>query len=391
MKKRNTKGEGSTYKDEKRKRWVSQYRWTDKQGKKHKKTFVAKKKSEAQLKLNEFKKGLNLSNLKSGNNPLFREYAEIWLYNDLIKQLVDSSFARKKQTFDYQVFPIIGDIPMEDITHTDVQNMINQLDKQGYSYSSIVKAKQCVNGTFRKYRVEFHYLIDPCENIILPKKKKKDQADIKYFDKEQRQLIKEGALRKHKTGQSVYRMGCLIVVLMYTGMRVGELLGLKWENVNFDDKTIKVDRTASQITVDENGNIHYNQTIKDRTKTQSAYRFVPMNNETVKALKIAQSVTGNCEYICTTKNGKLMTESNIYRMLQNIQLYMGIAESKQDCLGVHALRHTFASMMFQNNCPVKIVSEILGHADTKVTENTYIHLIDEQKAKAIENIDEFSD
>ena len=59
--------------------------------------------------------------------------------------------------------------------------------------------------------------------------------------------------------------------------------------------------------------------------------------------------------------------------------------------GVHTLRHTFASMLFQNGCSVKVVSELLGHSDTGITQNTYIHLINEQKVAAIGAIDSFID
>ena len=67
----------------------------------------------------------------------------------------------------------------------------------------------------------------------------------------------------------------------------------------------------------------------------------------------------------------------------------GIAKTEQDCCGVHTLRHTFASMLFQNGCDIKVVSEILGHSDTKITENIYIHVIQQQKVKAIQGIDKF--
>ena len=58
-------------------------------------------------------------------------------------------------------------------------------------------------------------------------------------------------------------------------------------------------------------------------------------------------------------------------------------------LGMHTLRHTFATMLFENGCSIKIVSELLGHCDTRVTENTYIHIIQKQKIKAIEDLDKY--
>lgn len=81
---------------------------------------------------------------------------------------------------------------------------------------------------------------------------------------------------------------------------------------------------------------------------------------------------------------------NINRMFHSILIKSGIAKTYDDFCGVHTLRHTFASMLFQNGCDVKIVSEILGHSNTKITENIYIHILQQQKIKAIQDIDKYS-
>ncbi len=89
----------------------------------------------------------------------------------------------------------------------------------------------------------------------------------------------------------------------------------------------------------------------------------------------------------------MILPSNINRMFHSVLIGAGIAKDKKDkehLCGVHVLRHTFASMLFENGCDVKVVSEILGHSDTKITENIYIHLLQKQKVKAIQDIDKYS-
>ena len=92
----------------------------------------------------------------------------------------------------------------------------------------------------------------------------------------------------------------------------------------------------------------------------------------------------------STENGTLITPVNINRMFHGILKKSGALKEDDDLCGVHTLRHTFASMLFQNGCDVKIVSELLGHSSTKITENIYIHVIQQQKIKAIQDIDKYS-
>lgn len=391
--KRKQNGEGTVYKDTKNNRWVAEISWTDKAKKKHRKRFTAKTQTEVKAKLKEYKRLLTIDNNIKNNDDdvLFREVADRWLQTVELNKLKPNSFARKKCTLENQVYPILGDYPLTDIDNDDVQQMVNELIQMGKGFSTIKKAYEAVSGVCKYHRIKTKSAFNPCEGVVLPKNSKKDISDIKFFKPEQRPLIKAEALRKYSTGKSVYRMGCLILVLMYTGLRVGEMLALQWEDIDFDKKQITVNKNATQISIDSSGKIHYSQHINQTTKTKQSKRIVPMTTNAQNALLIAKELTGGQKYVCSTKNGNLITESNIFRMLQSIQLQTGIAKSKAECLCVHDLRHTFASMLFANGCDVQYISEIMGHKDPSVTRAIYIHLIQEQKAKVIEDIDKFID
>jgi len=92
---------------------------------------------------------------------------------------------------------------------------------------------------------------------------------------------------------------------------------------------------------------------------------------------------GEDSFILSNQYGRMNTLSNMRRMFNEIAEFAEI----ENC-GMHTLRHTFASTMFENNIDVKTVSEILGHSTTGITYDTYIHIIKEQKAKAMETLDE---
>ncbi len=115
-----------------------------------------------------------------------------------------------------------------------------------------------------------------------------------------------------------------------------------------------------------------------------------MSEMTIKVLQELKKINGDKKYVMSTTSGNQVTPRNINRMFHSILKQTGIISDENNTYGVHTLRHTFASMLFQNGCDVKVVSDILGHSDTKITENIYIHVIQQQKVKAIQDIDKYS-
>ena len=387
--KRNANGNGSIFFDESRGKWRAQIQWTDRNGERHIKKFVGAKKTEVKNRLDEFKKQLLISSGDFSNGSVsFQDFATTWLESSLKQKLKPSSYMRKETTLRHQVFPLIGNIAIDQLTHTDVQNMINELSKQGLSYSTIKKAYEAVNGCMREYRIKTSSTLNPCEGISLPTASQRDIADITFFNEEQRALICNEATRVYSNNKPVYRLGHSIIVLMYTGMRIGELLALKWSDVDFDNRTISISKNAVVSRIDVNGESKYKLINQTSTKTKSGRRIIPLSGIAHNSLYELYKINGDKDYVMCTSTGQQSTPRNISRMFYGILKKAGIADDETSC-GLHTLRHTFASMLFMNGCDVKIVSELLGHSDTKITENIYIHLLQEQKIKAIQSIDRF--
>jgi len=105
------------------------------------------------------------------------------------------------------------------------------------------------------------------------------------------------------------------------------------------------------------------------------------------ALLHIKEITGDGIYVFESKNKKPITPKNIDRLIRCAATRAGFPEDR--ILGAHALRHTFASMLFAKGVDVKTVSEALGHSDVNITYNTYIHLINEEKKKAVKAIEDF--
>ena len=386
--KKRANGEGTVYFSEKEQRWWAEITWIDADGNKRRKKWKSKKQSEVKVKLAEFKKQLLLNGTEVAiEDRTFREFADEWVNVILKPKVKPLSYQRKVSTLENQVYPHIGSIPISKLTHSKIQKMINDLNESGLSYSTIKKAYEAVSGCMRYYRIQTSTSFNPCEDITLPEANRKEDSDIEFFTKEERIKIVEEATRTYQDGKHVYRLGWMFVLMLYSGMRVGEVCALAWDDVDFSARTINVRKNAVEVREkDKDGESHSVLITQNSTKTRSGTRIIPMTEKAYLALSELQKITGDCEYIISSSKGKRIRPSRIDRSFHLIIDAIGLKR-----VGVHTLRHTFATMLFHNGCEVKVVSELLGHSNTKITENIYIHVIQEQKVKAIQSIDKFSD
>ena len=123
---------------------------------------------------------------------------------------------------------------------------------------------------------------------------------------------------------------------------------------------------------------------QDSAKSATSMREIDMNDACFEALSRLKEITGEFDYVLSTKDGNPMLPRYLDRMLRKIAVAAGLPEEK--IYGLHSLRHTFASRLFAAGEDVKTVSELLGHSDITITYNTYIHLINEQKRKAVHGV-----
>lgn len=399
---RTSNGEGTIYFDEKKKVWIGQIRWVDSAGTKRQKSFSGKKRVAVKAKMDDFKKQLIIQPSTIENKSVtFKDYCEKWMSTKQIFKLKPSSYDRKVCTLENQVYPVIGDISIEDLSHDDVQSMVRLLHDSELSYSSIKKAVEAISGCMKAYRIETKSNNNPCEGVELPQSAKRQSGDIKFFNESDRKKICAVADEKYSNGKYIYRLGHLIPLLMYTGMRSGELQALEWADVDLKNKTINICKNSVLVRDrSKDAKTKYKLVNQSSTKTVTG-RIIPIPEVALQSLLKIKEVTGGQKYVASTQSGEQISLRNLQRMFAQMLERAGVEhpckntndddETETSSAGVHILRHTFASMLFQNGCDVKVVSEILGHSNTKTTENIYIHLIQEQKVKAIQSIDKFTD
>lgn len=354
-----------------------------KDGKQFIKAVYGKTEAEVKKKLKALQKDIIKFSPQESVKLTMSELLDDWLYNIKQVELKPSSFDRVEITVNKLIKPNIGYLQVQSLTMQDIQQLINVLNNQGYSYSYIKKVYNAINAVL-KIAVERDYIRkSPCTRIVLPKQSQRRRSDIVFFSDDEVNKITASALFRYTTGRYKYKHGYAFIILLNTGMRVGELLALKWDNINFNERQIHVTETRTQIVDRTNAEQKYT-TVDQSTKTSSGNRYIPINKQTEEALLYFKSLGYNNPYIMANSDKGVITYRNLHRALSNI-----LKDNNIDHGSIHSLRHTFATRLFKNGVDVKVISELLGHSDISITYDIYTHVIDEQKKKAINILDNF--
>lgn len=358
---------------------------TTSDGKPRIKALYGKTENEVKRKLKKFQIEFYKSDFVSVAKDTVQSYMARWLNETKKNELKPKSFDRLEQTLTYQVYPYIGHLQLAALKASDVQNMVNSLRDKGMSYSSVKKAYEAVNNCFKTGVTQKTVSFNPASGVTIPRRDSFGKTTLKYYTSEEAALISKAAREKWGNGKDMYRLGNVIILDLNTGLRMGELLALKWADINMDKKKLYV--TSSRVLVkdrSQDAETSYHIVEQDSTKTEAGTRTIDLNDDALNALKYLQGVTGEFEYVVSNRKGEPLYPRYLDAMLRKIVIHAGLGDDK--AFGIHALRHTFASMLFANDVDIKTISELLGHSDVAVTYNTYVHLINDQKRKAVKSI-----
>lgn len=371
------------------KTWTARIQIGNKQnGKPNIKAFYGKTEAEVKRKLKNFKQEIQKNDFIVVQKTTVQQYMGNWLITVKKNTLKPKSYDRLETTLKYQIYPYIGNLQISALTSDDVQTMINQLRDEGKSYSTIKKAYDAVNECFRTGIIKKSVITNPALGVTLPSNIKKRSSDIKYFTKDEIDRLIPVATSIYQNGNSVFRLGYIIPFGLHTGLRIGEILGLKWANVDMDNMTATVTDTLAVVkNRDKDAETKYKLIEQTSTKSISGQRTIELNSIAYNALLQIKEITGEGIYVFESKNKKPITPKNMDRLIRNAEVRAQFPEDRM--LGFHALRHTFASMLFAKGADVKTVSEALGHSSVKITYDIYIHLINDQQKKAVKAIEDF--
>lgn len=263
-----------------------------------------------------------------------------------------------------EIIPMLGEVEICNIDNRCLQNFADELLK--------TLSKKSVRDMVGLVKT---ILTDACINEVIEPKKfmikypKGEKSDCKTLSENEFKKLEE-YLFLHKKPHDIGEL-----LLLETGMRIGEMCGVKWEDINFDNKTIKIRRTVQRIYEFENKKTEINV---GSTKTNAGERIVPITEKMCKHLKSCKK--DNHIYVASGKENP--TEPRTHRQYhKRLMGKIGI-----NYINPHGLRHTFATRAIRHGVDPKTVSAILGHSNSNITLNIYTSVTDDMLRNGIDKM-----
>lgn len=295
------------------------------------------------------------------------EIIKLW-ENDKKLYVKKSTYSAYLLLIENHINPYFAD--KEQITEEDVQKFVLTELRKGLSQKSI-KDIIIVLKMILKFAVKQKLLAYNEIEIKFPTVGEK--TDLEVLNKNDHKKI-INYLQENFTFKNLG-----IYICLSTGMRIGEICGLLWSDIDVESGIIKVRRTVQRIYVID-GETRHTEILIDTPKTKNSIRDIPMTTELYKIIKPLKKVVNNDFYVIT--NEAKPTEPRTYRnYYERLIKRLGIPKLK-----FHGLRHSFATRCIESKCDYKTVSVILGHSNISTTLNLYVHPNMEQKKKCIDQM-----
>lgn len=295
------------------------------------------------------------------------EIIKLW-ENDKKLYVKKSTYSAYLLLIENHINPYFAD--KEQITEEDVQKFVLTELRKGLSQKSI-KDIIIVLKMILKFAVKQKLLAYNEIEIKFPTVGEK--TDLEVLNKNDHKKI----INYLQENFAFKNLG--IYICLSTGMRIGEICGLLWSDIDVESGIIKVRRTVQRIYVID-GETRHTEILIDTPKTKNSIRDIPMTTELYKIIKPLKKVVNNDFYVIT--NEAKPTEPRTYRnYYERLIKRLGIPKLK-----FHGLRHSFATRCIESKCDYKTVSVILGHSNISTTLNLYVHPNMEQKKKCIDQM-----
>lgn len=228
----------------------------------------------------------------------------------------------------------------------------------------ITKLKEIINFYEEEHNTKLNI-----KKMSLPKMNKKE---IQILSNKEKQKLEKYCIEQN----SLKSLG--ILICLNTGLRIGEVCALRWENIDFESKKIHIEKTIERIYSKEK-----NKTIViiDTPKSITSVRTIPINSKLYNILKQIRGKSKKTDFVLTGSSEHYVEPRNYQYHFKEI-----LKRNKVKKYKFHTLRHTFATNCIEAGMDIKSLSEILGHADVSITLNIYVHSSDKIKRKYLEKI-----
>lgn len=356
--------QGITYRPDRPKHYIAKY--TDLNGKRHERACATY--DEASNHLNQARcdksKGITPANDKITVNALFEQFCETFSAN-----CRPGTLASYKKRYNVSIQPCIGNMKVINVKYINCQKVLNDMQKNGYGDGKKYARKTIENvavviSKMFQFAVLNDYLVkSPAQSLNIPRDAK-EQEETPYLEVQDIHRFLDTV-----SHLSVYPQ---LALLLETGLRIAELAGLKWEDVDFDKNVLKVERNLNYIDY---------QWCFGPPKSRNGKRIVPLTDQARKILKDQRekdlalpAAPGYEDLIFRSRTGKPVHYTTYNNILRKI---CGMPENNLPALSVHGLRHTFTTAMRLHGMDPLTLDKITGHTARNITDSVYVHITPE--------------
>ncbi|OJG88155.1 hypothetical protein RV15_GL001814 [Enterococcus silesiacus] len=295
------------------------------------------------------------------------DWTNYWLDTFVRPKVKSSTYASYKNKMEVHVLSTIGSIKLQKLKQSDVDTLLKKMDEtlKASSIRSIFSVlKNCLSKA-----ISLNLLSEnPCIGVELPKTRRKTVQALSV--KDQARLVKEV-----NSSQKFFS----IMLALQTGLRIGEICGLKWEDIDFDNNTLGVNRTVLRIQTEDNAG-RKTEIVEVTPKSNNSQRKIPITNALKENLLELQK-TSTSEYVISNKHKALEPRTIAYRF-QIIRKKIGLEK-----FSFHSLRHTFATRCLEAGGNIATISSLLGHSSTKMTLDCYTNSFFTEERQLMEKLE----
>lgn len=330
---------------------------------------------------------LNTRNAKMALNAYF----DFWLETFAKSGRKATTCTNYKSYYNTYIRKTIGKKQIAKITKADCQRIVNEMIQEGKSHSTMANLKSCLNIVFECALDDDIILKNPAKNLQIPQTEKKKRVAI-----EQRQIKIFMEYVQHRKQYSFTYPA--FVVLFNLGLRIGEMAALTWDDVNFQDDVITINKTVNRYRKADYG---FTMGIAS-PKSKTSNRIISINRTvktTLMKLKMQASKSsaklpyvddsGHIRdyisgFIFLNSIGNVWNEPSFRELIARIVERLNREAAKNGTEQIenfcpHMARHTYTSIAYSAGADVKIVSQILGHSSASVTMDVYTHLTEDKR------------
>lgn len=354
-------------------------------GKQVQKSVSGKTQKEVAQKLKELTAALDAGTYIAPSKVTVGQWLDVW-QQDYLVNVRPSTVTSYEATIRNHIKPKIGAIRLESLTTHDIQEFYNSLrmpseDRKALSAKTIKNIHGILHHALQQAMLNNYIRTNPSNSCVIPrvtKKKVKPLNEYQIAD-----FLK--AIKGHK-------YECMFLVALFTGIRQGEVCGLQWECVDFDDGTILIDKQLQSLRATTRGDSEKYTLVptkngKERTITAAPY-VMELLWKTKQRQNADRKLRGRAfqenDLVFTDELGNRVTPQALYRAFKII-----VTESGMPMVRFHDLRHSYAVISLKSGDDVKTVQENLGHATAAFTLDTYGHVTEKMKKDSANRMEAF--